>query len=68
MSDKTKHSDENSLISRFYIAGISIETLTNAEDSAKILCKQSCPMDSSPLAPRHFNDYQALIFELSRKK
>jgi hypothetical protein len=25
-------------------------------------------VDSSPLDPRHFNDYQGLIFELSRKK
>ena len=68
MSDKTKHSDENSLISLFSIAGISEETLTNAADVAKLLCKQSYPVDSSPLDPRHFNDYQGLIFELSRKK
>jgi hypothetical protein len=56
------------LISRFSIAGISEETLTNAADVAKLLCKQSYPVDSSPLDPRHFNDYQGLIFELSRKK
>ena len=68
MSDKTKHSDENPLFSRFSIAGISKETLTNAEEVAKLLCKQSYPVESSPLDPRHFNDYQCLIFELSRKK
>ena len=68
MSDKTKHSDENPLISRFFIAGISKETLTNSADVAKLLCKQSCPVDSRPLDPHHFNDYQALILELSRKK
>ena len=68
MSDKTKNSDENPLFSRFSIAGISKETLTNAAEVAKLLCKQSYPVDSSPLDPRHFNDYQCLIFELSRKK
>ena len=68
MSDITKQSDENPLFSRFSIAGISIETLTNAAEVAKLLCKQSYPVDSSPLDPRHFNDYQCLIFELSRKK
>ena len=68
MSDKTKNSDENPLFSRFSIAGISKETLTNAVEGAKLLCKQSYPLDSSPLDPRHFNDYQCLIFELSRKK
>ena len=68
MSDKTKHSDENPLFSRFSIAGISKETLTNAAEVAKLLCKGSYPVDSSPLDPRHFNDYQCLIFELSRKK
>ena len=68
MSDKTKNSDENPLFSRFSITGISEETLANAADVAKFLCKQSYPVDSSPLDPRHFNDYQGLIFELSRKK
>ncbi len=68
MSDITKQSDENPLFSRFSNAGISKETLTNSADVAKLLCKQSCPVDSSPLDPRHFNDYQGLIFELSRKK
>ena len=68
MSDKTKHSDENPLFSRFSIAGISKETLTNAAEVAKLLCKESYPVESSPLDPRHFNDYQCLIFELSRKK
>ena len=68
MSDKTKNSDENPLFSRFSIAGISKETLANAAEVAKILCKQSYSVDSSPLVPRHFNDYQGLIFELSRKK
>ena len=68
MSDKTKHSDENPLFSRLSIAGISKETITNAAEVAKCLCKQSYPVDSSPLDPRHFNDYQGLIFELSRKK
>ena len=68
MSDITKQSYENPLFSRFSIAGISKETLTNAAEVAKLLCKQSYPVDSSPLDPRHFNDYQCLIFELSRKK
>ena len=68
MSDKTQNSDENPLFSRFSIAGISKETLTNAAEVAKLLCKESYPVDSSPLDPRHFNDYQCLIFELSRKK
>ena len=68
MSDKTKRSDENPLFSRFFIAGISKETLTNAAEVVKLLCKQSYPVDSSPLDPRHFNDYQCLIFELSCKK
>ena len=68
MSDKTKHSDENPLFSRFSIAGISKGTLTNAAEVAKLLCKESYPVESSPLDPRHFNDYQCLIFELSRKK
>ena len=68
MSDITKQSDENPLFSRFSIAGISKETLTNAAEVAKLLCKESYPVDSSPLDPRHFNDYQCLIFELSRKK
>ena len=68
MSDKTKHSDENPLFSRFSIAGISKETLANAAEVAKLLCKESYPVESSPLDPRHFNDYQCLIFELSRKK
>ena len=68
MSDITKQSDENPLFSRFSIAGISKETLTNAAEVAKLLCKQSYPVDSSPLDPRHFNDYQCLIFKLSRKK
>jgi|TARA_B100000959_G_scaffold180330_1_gene188666 hypothetical protein len=68
MSDKNKHSEENPLISRFSISGISKETLNNSADVAKLLCKQSCPVDSSTLDPRHFNDYQDLIFELSRKK
>ena len=68
MSDKTKNPDENPLFSRFSIAGISKETLANAAEVAKLLCKQSYPVDSSPLDPCHFNDYQCLIFELSRKK
>ena len=68
MSDITKQSDENPLFSRFSIAGISIETLTNAAEVAKLLCKQSYPVDSCPFDPRHFYDYQGLIFELSRKK
>ena len=68
MSDITKQSDENPLFSRFSVAGISKETLTNAAEVAKLLCKESYPVDSSPLDPRHFNDYQCLIFELSRKK
>ena len=68
MSDKTKNSVENTLFSRFSIAGISKENLANAAEVAKLLCKQSYPVDSSPLDPRHFNDYQGLIFELSRKK
>ena len=68
MSDITKQSDESPLFARFSIAGISKETLTNAAEVAKLLCKQSYPVDNSPLDPRHFNDYQVLIFELSRKK
>ena len=68
MSDKTKNSDENPLFSRFSITGISEETLANAADVAKFLCKQSYPVDSCPFDPRHFYDYQGLIFELSRKK
>ena len=68
MSDKTKHSDENPLFSRFSITGISEETLANAADVAKFLCKQSYPVESCPFDPRHFYDYQGLIFELSRKK
>ena len=68
MSDITKQSDENPLFSRFSIAGISKETLTNAAEVAKLLCKHSYPVDSRPLEPRHFNDSQCLIFELSRKK
>ena len=68
MSDKTKHSDENPLFSRFSIAGIYKGTLTNAAEVAKLLCKQSYPVDSCPFDPRHFYDYQGLIFELSRKK
>ena len=67
MSDKTKHSDDNSLISKFSIAGISEESLNNAEDAAKLLCKQACPVNSSALDPRHFTEYQDFLFELSRK-
>ena len=67
MSDKTKHSDDNSLISKFSIAGISEESLNNAADAAKHLCKQACPVNSSALDPRHFTDYQSFFFELSRK-
>ena len=67
MSDKTKHSDENSLISKFSIAGISEESLNNAADAAKLLCKQACPVNSSALDPRHFTEYQDFLFELSRK-
>ena len=67
MSDKTKHSDDNSLISRFSMAGISEESLNNAADVAKRLRKQACPVNSSALDPRHFADYQAFFFELSRK-
>tara|TARA_B100000315_G_scaffold194134_1_gene184739 strand:+ start:389 stop:595 length:207 start_codon:yes stop_codon:yes gene_type:complete len=67
MSDKTKHSDDNSLISRFSMAGISEESLNNAADVAKRLRKQACPVNSSTLDPRHFTDYQAFFFELSRK-
>ena len=68
MSDKTKNSHENPFFSRFSIVGISIETLNNAADSAKILSKQSLPMDCSAFDPRHFNDFQAFIFDLSCKK
>ena len=67
MSDKTKHSYDNSLISKFSIAGISEESLNNAEDAAKLLCKQACPVNSSALDPRHFTEYQDFLFELSRK-
>ena len=67
MSDKTKHSDKNSLISKFSIAGISEESLNNAEDAAKLMCKQACPVNSSALDPRHFTEYQDFLFELSRK-
>ncbi len=67
MSDKTKHSDDNSLISKFSMAGISEESLNNAADVAKRLRKQACPVNSNALDPRHFNDYQAFFFELSRK-
>ena len=67
MSDKTKHSDKNSLFSKFSIAGISEESLNNAEDAAKLLCKQACPVNSSALDPRHFTEYQDFFFELSRK-
>ena len=67
MSDKTKHSDDNSLISKFSIAGISEESLYNAADVAKRLCKQACPVNSSALDPMHFADYQRYFIELSRK-
>ena len=67
MSDKTKHSDDNSLISRFSMAGISEESLNNAADVAKRLCKQACPVNSSALDPKHFTEYQDFFFELSRK-
>ncbi len=67
MSDKTKHSEDNSLISRFSMAGISEESLNNAADVAKRLRKQACHVNSSALDPRHFTDYQAFFFELSRK-
>ena len=67
MSDKTKHSDDNSLISRFSMAGISEESLNNVADVAKRLRKQACPVNSNALDPRHFTDYQAFFFELSRK-
>ena len=67
MSDKTKHSDKNALISKFAIAGISEESLNNAADAAKRLCKQACPVNSSALEPRHFTEYQDFFFELSRK-
>ena len=67
MLDKTKHSDKNSLISKFSIAGISEASLNNAEDAAKLLCKQACPVNSSALDPRHFTEYQDFLFELSRK-
>ena len=67
MSDKTKGSDDNSLISKFSIAGISKESLNNAADAAKRLCKQACPVNSSALDPRHFTEYQDFLFELSRK-
>ncbi len=67
MSDKTKHSNDNSLISRFSMAGISEESLNNAADVAKRLRKQACPVNSNALDPRHFTEYQDLFFELSRK-
>ena len=67
MSDKTKHSDKNSLISKFSIAGISEESLNNAADAAKRLCKQACPVNSSALDAKHFTEYQDFFFELSRK-
>ena len=67
MSDKTKHSEDNSLISKFSMAGISEESLNNAADVAKRLRKQACPVNSSALDPRHFTDYQAFFFELSCK-
>ena len=67
MSDKTKNSDENPLFSKFSIAGISEESLNNAADTAKRLCKQACPVNSSALDPRHFTEYQDFFFELSRK-
>ena len=67
MSDKTKHSDKNSMISKFSIAGISEESLNNAADVAKRLCKQACPVKSSALDPMHFTDYQRYFIELSRK-
>jgi len=37
MSDKTNHSDKNSLISKFSIAGISEESLNNAADAHALL-------------------------------
>ena len=67
MSDKIKHSDENSMISKFYITGISEESINNAADVAKRLCKQACPVNSSALDPMHFADYQRYFIELSRK-
>ena len=67
MSDKIKHSDENSMISKFYITGIPEESIINAADVAKRLCKQACPVNSSALDPRHFTEYQDFFFELSRK-
>ena len=67
MSDKTKHSDKNALISKFAIAGISEESLNNAADAAKRLCKQAYPVNSNALEPRHFTEYQDFFFELSRK-
>ena len=67
MSDKTKHSDKNSMISKFSIAGISEESLNNAADVAKRLRKHACPVNSNAFDPRHFTVYQAFFFELSRK-
>jgi hypothetical protein len=49
------------------MAGISEESLNNAADVAKRLRKQACPVNSNALDPRHFTDYQAFFFELSRK-
>ena len=66
MTDKTKHSDDNSLISKFSIAGISEESLNNAADAAKRLCKRAWAVNSSALDPRHFTEYQDFFFELSR--
>ena len=68
MTDKTKHSDKNSMISKFSNAGISEESLNNAADAAERLCKQACPVNSSALDPRHFTEYQDFFFKLSRKK
>ena len=67
MSNKIKHSDENSMISKFYITGISEESINNAADVAKRLCKQAYPVNSSALDPMHFTDYQRYFIELSRK-
>ena len=67
MSKNVKITDGNSLISKLTETGISLESLTNAADTAKLLSKKSGSKKIDALTPRHFNDYQTFFFELSRK-
>lgn len=68
MTKKTIFTEKKFLISKLSELGISLVTLTNAEDAAKLLSQRSDSMETDALNPQHFNDYQMFLLELSQKK